>query len=64
MRQAERKFITSTRIPDLDNANVGTYMITCFIESLITGDTLVSPIFSWDDDLEDDHAVKHKKPGR
>ena len=64
MRQAERKFITSTHIPDLDNANVGTYMITCFIESLITGDTLVSPVFSWDGDLEDDHAVKHKKPGR
>ena len=45
MRQAERKFITSTHIPDLDNANVGTYMITFFIESLITGDTLVSPVF-------------------
>ena len=43
MRQAERKFITSTHIPDLDNANVGTNMITFFIESLITGDTLVSP---------------------
>ena len=61
MRQAERRFRTSTRIPDLDNANVGTYMITCFIELFITGDTLVSPVFSWDDDLEDDHAVKHKE---
>ena len=61
MRQAERKFITSTRIPDLDNANVGTYMIDCFNGTLITGDTLVSPVFAWDDDLEDDHAVKHKE---
>ena len=45
MRQAERKFITSTRIPDLDNANVGTYMIDYFNGTLITGDTLVSPVF-------------------
>ena len=22
---------------------------------------MVSPVFSWDDDLEDDHAVKHKE---
>ena len=36
--QAERKSSTSTHIPDLDNANVGTYMI-------ITRDTLVSLFF-------------------
>ena len=35
MYQAERKLRTSTHIPDLDNANVGTYILT------ITGDTLV-----------------------
>ena len=38
--QAERKSSTSTHIPDLDNANVGTYIL------MITGDTLVS-LFFW-----------------
>ena len=32
--QAERKLRTSTHIPDLDNANVGTYMIVNLREIL------------------------------
>ena len=38
--QAERKSLTSTHIPDLDNANVGTNVYENF-----TGDALVSPFF-------------------